>query len=75
MQLLSTLTGQSIERPVQVEMSCLGAAFLAGLAAGTCDCNFCGDSAEEELYHVCCILGSLNMTMKYEDEDVLTISV
>lgn len=34
MQLLSTLTGQSIERPVQVEMSCLGAAFLAGLAAG-----------------------------------------
>jgi glycerol kinase len=35
MQLLSTLTGQSIERPVQVEMSCLGAAFLAGLAAGT----------------------------------------
>lgn len=34
MELLSTLTGQSIERPVQVEMSCLGAAFLAGLAAG-----------------------------------------
>ena len=34
MQLLSTLTGQSIERPFQVEMSCLGAAFLAGLAAG-----------------------------------------
>lgn len=34
MQLLSTLTEQSIERPVQVEMSCLGAAFLAGLAAG-----------------------------------------
>ena len=34
MQLLSTLTGQSIERPVQVEMSCLGAAFLAGLAVG-----------------------------------------
>ena len=34
MQLVSTLTGQSIERPVQVEMSCLGAAFLAGLAAG-----------------------------------------
>ncbi|XP_028403116.1 putative glycerol kinase 5 [Dendronephthya gigantea] len=34
MQSLSTLTGQSIERPAQVEMSCLGAAFLAGLAAG-----------------------------------------
>ncbi|XP_046852693.1 putative glycerol kinase 5 isoform X2 [Xenia sp. Carnegie-2017] len=34
MQLLSTLTEQSIERPKQIEMSCLGAAFLAGLATG-----------------------------------------
>lgn len=28
------MTGQSIDRPVQTEMSCVGAAFLAGLAGG-----------------------------------------
>ena len=34
MQLISTMTRESIDRPVHTEMSCIGAAFLAGLAAG-----------------------------------------
>lgn len=34
MQLISTMTGESIDRPVEIEMSCIGVAFLAGLAAG-----------------------------------------
>ena len=34
MQLTSTLVGAPIERASNLDMSCLGAAFLAGLAAG-----------------------------------------
>ncbi|XP_038606802.1 putative glycerol kinase 5 isoform X2 [Tachyglossus aculeatus] len=34
MQMTSDLINEKIDRPVQVDMSCLGAAFLAGLAVG-----------------------------------------
>ncbi|XP_051839305.1 putative glycerol kinase 5 [Antechinus flavipes] len=34
MQMTSDLINEKIDRPVQIEMSCLGAAFLAGLAVG-----------------------------------------
>jgi glycerol kinase len=55
MQLLSTLTGQSIERPVQVEMSCLGAAFLAGLAVGgyfVVDVSSCLLTCRVQIIHI-----------------------
>lgn len=35
MQSLADMTGLEVERPVSVEMSILGAAFLAGLQCGT----------------------------------------
>ncbi len=34
LELMSSLTCQTIDRPSQTDMSTLGAAFLAGLAAG-----------------------------------------
>ena len=34
MELTSSLTGQSLDRPTQTDMSTLGAAFMAGLACG-----------------------------------------
>lgn len=34
LELMSSLTCQTIDRPSQTDMSALGAAFLAGLAAG-----------------------------------------
>lgn len=34
MQLLADLTGREVERPVSIEMSILGVAFLAGLQHG-----------------------------------------
>lgn len=36
MQMTSDLINESIDRPVHVDMSCLGAASLAGLAVGMC---------------------------------------
>jgi len=35
LELMSSLTCQTIDRPSQTDMSTLGAAFLAGLATGT----------------------------------------
>lgn len=34
LELMSSLTGQTLDRPSQTDMSALGAAFLAGLASG-----------------------------------------
>ena len=34
MELISKMSGQSLDRAAHSEMSCIGAAFLAGLAAG-----------------------------------------
>ena len=34
LEIMSSLTSQTIDRPSQTDMSTLGAAFLAGLAAG-----------------------------------------
>lgn len=36
MQMTSDLINEKIERPVNTDMSCLGAASLAGLAVGMC---------------------------------------
>lgn len=36
MQMTSDLINENIDRPVDVDMSCLGAASLAGLAVGMC---------------------------------------
>ena len=34
LELMSSLTSQTLDRPSQIDMSALGAAFLAGLATG-----------------------------------------
>lgn len=36
MQMTSDLINETIDRPVHVDMSCIGAASLAGLAVGMC---------------------------------------
>ena len=38
MQLVSNLTGCTLDRPEHVDMTSLGAAFLAGLAVGMANC-------------------------------------
>ena len=39
MQLISNLTCRTLDRPEHVDMTSLGAAFLAGLAVGTNNCH------------------------------------
>jgi len=39
MQLISNLTSRTLDRPEHVDMTSLGAAFLAGLAVGMTNCH------------------------------------
>lgn len=50
MQMTSDLINKSINKPDSTDMSCLGAAFLAGLAIGTLYSEYLGESVSREMF-------------------------